>query len=468
MRSLSGVFAGDKLLRETRRGGRTALRVELEVPDLPERRLTVVTPHLENRATPAARRDQMAEVLDAVKSVRHPVVIAGDFNSNGSNLAPESFSRLARGMVSTEGLVRLAVRFLTPYSLAYSALHFGVHALHTQSDPTVAHVPLIAPNPERGLFDLLEDFRFDDGHAFDFRGDPERAFDADHVGLLSNSNQRRGRGFAATFEIGTHIGSLGKYKLDWILVKSYLRDPQDPAGDYRFAPHGAWTMKLLNLAPAERLSDHHAIAVTLPFAEPKRRRLDAPRARHVAATPSTMDLATFTCGDHDLLVRDDPGGAELRAVWGHGYRAGRTHSGRPQPAITYEMVVAHAGERQAACSGPGDRWIDAIRRLGPLTVAAADIPHAPTDIAPATYTCRQFLDVQGRELGIAEARVVWGHGWGSGRRTSAPRARPCRSCRCAPLPTGCWPAAGRRPRSCGWMPCRRYSHSSRVADGCRQ
>ncbi|MDH4063121.1 MAG: endonuclease/exonuclease/phosphatase family protein [Acidobacteriota bacterium] len=424
MRSLSGVFAGDKLIREMRRGGRTAVRVELDVPDLPEGRLSVVTPHLENRAKPSDRRRQMAETLDAIKGVNHPVIIAGDFNSNGSNLAPESFSRIARSLISANGLANIAARFLTPYGLMYSALHFGVHALHTQSDPTVADIPIIADNPERGLFELLETFRFDDGGAFDFRGDLERSVDGKHEGPLSNSNQRRGRGFAATFEIGTHVASLGKYKLDWILVKSYLKRHDDPAGEYRFAPHGAWTMKLLNLVPAERLSDHHPMAVTLPFAEPKRKRIDTPPARAIAANASTLDLGRYTCGDDDELRVSNRGNAELRSVWGHGYRAGRTHTGRPQPAITYDMVEAHISERRTACTGPADLWIDSLRRLGPLAIVAPEVPHASTDITPATYSCAQFLALQNDDLGISEAQMVWAHGWASGRkdldRTSAP------------------------------------------------
>jgi hypothetical protein len=424
MRAVSGIFAGDKLIREMRRGGRTAVRVELDVPDLPKGRLTVLTPHLENRAKASARRQQMAEALEAVRSVDHPVIVAGDLNSNGTNLAPQSFARIARGLLTAKELVSLGVRFLTPYGLIYSALHFGMHALHVQSDPTVADIPVIAENPERGLFELLETFRFADGGAFDFRGDLERSVDGKHEGVLSNSNQRRGRGFAATFEIGTHVGSLGKYKLDWILVKSYLQKPDDYAGEYRFAPHGAWTMKLLNFLPAERLSDHHPMVVVLPFAEPKRKRIDTPRPRDVAATASTMDLGRFTCGDFDTLVTTNLGNAELRSVWGHGYRAGRTHTGRPQPAITYEMIQAHVEERKKACTGSSDLWIDALRRLGPLAIVAPDVPHAPTDIQPASYTCQQFLDLQNDDLGISEAQMVWGHGWSSGRkgldRTSPP------------------------------------------------
>ena len=74
-------FLGDDLHREMRRGGRTALFVQLEVPHLPEKRLTVVTPHLENRTKPKNRRKQMHEVLEWARDAPNPVVIAGDLNT---------------------------------------------------------------------------------------------------------------------------------------------------------------------------------------------------------------------------------------------------------------------------------------------------------------------------------------------------------------------------------------------------
>ena len=40
-----------------------------------------------------------------------------------------------------------------------------------QSDPTASGVPLLAANPEQGLFKEINKFRFDDQTRLDFRGD---------------------------------------------------------------------------------------------------------------------------------------------------------------------------------------------------------------------------------------------------------------------------------------------------------
>ncbi|MND03604.1 hypothetical protein D3C83_235120 [compost metagenome] len=66
------------------------------------------------------------------------------------------------------------------------------------------------------------------------------------------------------------MGIVGKMKLDWILVKAYLKDPRDDNGTYRFAPHFARTLGSVNYALATRLSDHDPISVDLPFEEPAR------------------------------------------------------------------------------------------------------------------------------------------------------------------------------------------------------
>ena len=47
------------------------------------------------------------------------------------------------------------------------------------------------------------------------------------------------------------MGVLGKYKLDWIFVKSYLEDPRNTGGPYAFAPHFARTMPRVNFALRE-------------------------------------------------------------------------------------------------------------------------------------------------------------------------------------------------------------------------
>ena len=57
------VFA-EQIVREVRRGGRTNLIATIDVPDLPEREVTIVSTHLENRTTPKGRVKEADELLD--------------------------------------------------------------------------------------------------------------------------------------------------------------------------------------------------------------------------------------------------------------------------------------------------------------------------------------------------------------------------------------------------------------------
>ena len=119
-------------------------------------------------------------------------------------------------------------------------------------------------NPERGLFQSLQKFRFDNGTAFDFRGVKD-CTDPPTTGTLADSNQRAGKGFTTTFQFARTFGPKGKFRLDWIFVRAYEEDPVDPKGPYRFAPHVARTLSAVNYAFAERISDHNPIVVDLPF-----------------------------------------------------------------------------------------------------------------------------------------------------------------------------------------------------------
>jgi len=83
----------EKISREIRRGGRTALIVTLDVPELPEERLTVAATHLENRAKPKIRRAQMHELLILLRDVRNPIIIAGDLNTSKSDSRATSIKR---------------------------------------------------------------------------------------------------------------------------------------------------------------------------------------------------------------------------------------------------------------------------------------------------------------------------------------------------------------------------------------
>ena len=259
---------GEDMHREMRRGGRTTLYVHLDVPDLPGGQLTVASPHLENRAEPKDRRRQLEEVFEQVRAIQHPVVIAGDLNTTGGNGEAFKLEReLYNKYTTADTYVNSAIQTATGLGLAYDVLRIGFRFSNNVSDPTVRGIRFFAPNKEHGLFDAVEDFRFDDGTVFDFRGERERTVN-DRDGTLANSNQRAVKGFAHTYTFVISGGVIGKYKLDWMFVKSRLRDPRDEDGPRAFAPHFPRTMNDVNRALGHALSDHNPMSVDLPFEEP--------------------------------------------------------------------------------------------------------------------------------------------------------------------------------------------------------
>jgi endonuclease/exonuclease/phosphatase family metal-dependent hydrolase len=264
--SLAGRMFLRKATRKIRRGGRMMLMAELDVPDLPEKAVTVVTTHLENRCAPKGRQQQMRELLDQIREIRHPVILAGDLNTSGRDRTPVTVRRLLwERFVNFDALMRRGVQSVIRLNLSYVWGPLGMSRTHT--DPTVRNIWIFSPNRERGLFTMIEKMRFADGHQFDFRGDAERTVNRTGK-TLANSNQRSRKGFEPTWELDRPVGPLGQFKLDWILVKSYLKHPRDKKGSYRFAPHYARTLKTLNTSLPGRFSDHHPMIVDLPFGEP--------------------------------------------------------------------------------------------------------------------------------------------------------------------------------------------------------
>ena len=87
-------------------------------------------------------------------------------------------------------------------------------------------------------------------------------------GTLGNSNERASKGFVTTFGLPRTLGAVGKFRLDWIFVKGYLKDDPGATDSYRFAPAFARTMNEANEALNPPLSDHAAISVDLPITQP--------------------------------------------------------------------------------------------------------------------------------------------------------------------------------------------------------
>ena len=252
-----------------RRGQRTTLFVDLDVPDAPGERITIACTHLENRAKPNIRRQQMEQLLNEVHGIDTPVIIAGDMNTTGSDDTPTSVQNmLYKRYGSLDFWTTKGIQWSTGVGALYSGSKTGLKlaGLQYRIDPTSANIPGASPNLERGLFSSIEKFRFADGRAFDFRGIPERTVNRTG-GTLANSNQRQSGGFTATFQVDLTYGKvrLAKFKLDWFFVKSNLNEPRNRKGSYLFAPAFARSMGDLNNCLPEPISDHSPMTVDLPF-----------------------------------------------------------------------------------------------------------------------------------------------------------------------------------------------------------
>jgi endonuclease/exonuclease/phosphatase family metal-dependent hydrolase len=264
----ASLIFGEEIVREVRRGGRTNLIATLDVPELPEQKVTIVAAHLENRTTPKGRTEQAEELLDMIRPIRNPVIIAGDMNTTGADGSVTSIkSSVVKKLNSPSFWATRGVKYATGVGFAMDLSTFAFKTTKFQGDPTASGVPLLASNPEQGFFKDLDKFRFDDGTQLDYRGDAGLSLNG-RDGTLGNSNERAGKGFVTTFSLPRTLGDKGKFKLDWIFVKAYLKDDPKSADSYRFAPAFAQTMDDANQALDEPLSDHAAITAVLPLVRP--------------------------------------------------------------------------------------------------------------------------------------------------------------------------------------------------------
>jgi exonuclease III len=268
----------EKIYRQVRRGGRMMLRADLVDPQFPQGKVTVIAIHLEDRTTPKNREKQLEELLARIKNIDSPVVLTGDMNTTGEDSTPTSLKREVTKRLGSKGFwIERGIGYALGVGILKDVLIGGVKFVRNQSDPTVKHVPIVAPNPAAAFFDTLKDFRFDDGGAFDFRGEPARSIGGSSE-TLGNSNERGSKGFVTTFEVERKVGSLGKFKLDWFFVKPPgLTDPNKKDQPHVFAPHFGRTLKPLNYSIEQRISDHSPIIVDLPFQEPQIAEVPVPK-----------------------------------------------------------------------------------------------------------------------------------------------------------------------------------------------
>jgi endonuclease/exonuclease/phosphatase family metal-dependent hydrolase len=268
----AAILIGEDLLREVRRGQRTTLYVDLDVPEAPGHVVTIASTHLENRAKPKIRRQQMAELLNHVRDTANPVIIAGDMNTTGGDSTPTSVENmLYKRYGSLDFWTTKGIQWATGVGMIYSGAKaaMSLSGIQYRIDPTSANIPGASANLERAFFTSLEKFRFADGKAIDFRGIPARTVNGT-AGTLADSNQRQGAGFKPTFAAELVWGNvkLAKFKLDWFFVKADIDTPRDAKGRFVLAPHFSETLYNLNNCPAEPIADHSPMTIDLPFSEP--------------------------------------------------------------------------------------------------------------------------------------------------------------------------------------------------------
>ena len=261
-RETAKVVFSSKVLTELRHGGRIAIIADFLLPN--SQKITIVATHLENRCLPQCRVKQFEFLLNRLRDIKNPLILAGDLNTTGTDASPVSIKKeVLKKVKDPEFIAKQAILSLT---LVQNVVLTSVNKLRQFKDPTTFNLPIILPNKERKIFSLLEEFRFNDGFAFDVRGTIERTHNG-YYALLSNSNERETKGYKPTFELERHLG-IAKYKLDWFFIKPLqLRNSNDKKASYTYAPHFGRTLSLIN-KNLGKLSDHDPITVDIPVNEP--------------------------------------------------------------------------------------------------------------------------------------------------------------------------------------------------------
>jgi hypothetical protein len=153
----AAVLTGEDLLREVRRGQRTTLYVDLDVPEAPGHRVAIACTHLENRVKPKIRRQQMAELLSQVRDTANPLIVAGDMNTTGSDSTPTSVENmLYKRYGSLDFWTTKGIQWTTGVGMVYSGAKAAMKLLGIQYriDPTSANIPGASANLERGFIQI--------------------------------------------------------------------------------------------------------------------------------------------------------------------------------------------------------------------------------------------------------------------------------------------------------------------------
>lgn len=256
------VFS-EEIIRELRLGSRIALIADIDIPEA-NTPITIVCAHIENRTPPEQRRKQMQVILNNIKNIKNPIIMAGDFNTNDFDGSPTAVRKeLKKKVTDVHFLGRTALLYGNPYGMIIGLTSSVGNIYRKKANPTAYSIPFFAPNNERKLFNLIENFDFEDNSKFDFRGETTKSLNG-KKGVLANSNERNTHGYIPTY-LFVKDYSIAKFKLDWIFVK-----PTKDKDSTKFTPHYGHTLTDLNYAFSDPISDHTPIMVDLPITEYKK------------------------------------------------------------------------------------------------------------------------------------------------------------------------------------------------------
>ncbi len=246
------IFSETIVPKEVRHGGRNVIIADIKLPN--DKIITVVSTHLEDRAYPDQRLAQFKYLLDNIKNIKTPVILAGDFNTSTTDTKPTSSKKeVEKRIRDPHFILRQAVFIPVPFVPGVGGLAaITVSKLLQYKDPFFPNIPIIFPNHERKLYTSLKKFQFSDGGTFDLSGDKKNSYRG-KKGLLSNSNQRHWKGFKSTYKF-EKPRVIAYFKLDWFFVK--------PIGNH-FKPFNGRTLATLNKSLKGGISDHNPITVDI-------------------------------------------------------------------------------------------------------------------------------------------------------------------------------------------------------------
>ena len=145
-------------------------------------------------------------MLDRIKQIDNPVIVAGDMNTSEHDATLLSVTRALKQRFGSakwwaeEGAIE-GLKHATPFGWAYDASVGLTGFVRNVDDPTVRSIPLVGKNPEAKFFQDLERFKFADGGSFDFRGLAERTSNG-RSGNLADSNERGERASSRPASLG--------------------------------------------------------------------------------------------------------------------------------------------------------------------------------------------------------------------------------------------------------------------------